>query len=136
MKSEDFNSFATSALALCRAHPNRVRYVTKYKTNKDGISNLILYVKKKKHCSFLVYDLVLTIHCFLITSISLYFFITCWFNQTIPFHHSYYGFFLFRKVTDDNTCLIFQTNSAEDVEKVERLNKAFLQLMNAPATEL
>jgi len=82
MKSEDFNSFATSALALCRAHPNRVRYVTKYKTNKDGISNLIL------------------------------------------------------KVTDDNTCLIFQTNSAEDVEKVERLNKAFLQLMNAPATEL
>jgi hypothetical protein len=82
MKTEDFNAFATSALALCRSNPDRVRYVTKYKTTKDGNAALVL------------------------------------------------------KVTDDNTCLIFHTKSLEDVEKVERLNKAFLQLMSAPANEL
>jgi signal recognition particle subunit SRP9 len=81
MKIVDFNSFATSALALCRSHPNRVRFVTKYKTNKEGNSELVL------------------------------------------------------KVTDNDTCLIFKTTSLDDVEKVGRLNKAFLLLMSAPEQE-
>ena len=82
MKHEDFITFATSALALTRSNPDKVRYVTKYKTSSDGKSILTL------------------------------------------------------RVTDDTTCLVFKTSKQEDLEKVERLNKAFLQLMSAPASEL
>jgi hypothetical protein len=82
MKTEDFNAFATSALALCRSNPDKVRYVTKYKTLSDGKSILTL------------------------------------------------------RVTDNTTCHIFKTTKQEDLEKVERLNKAFLQLMSAPPSDL
>jgi signal recognition particle subunit SRP9 len=77
VKTDDFNTFATSALSLCRAQPDKVRYVTKYKTASDGKSILTL------------------------------------------------------RVTDNTTCLVFKTSKQEDLEKVERLNKAFLQLMSA-----